>query len=126
MIFSPSAIKKIKAGKKTATTRVSRYWWDHTHHTIAIQPGRGKHGVGYIRLVSEPKDIRTGELEPHTFLHFREEGFKTSRACAIRFLELKLDEVLMNNGVLWYYEFEYVGEEKPETPRRGRPKELPE
>lgn len=126
MIFSPSAIKKIKAGEKTATTRASDYA-AKSKGLIAIQPGYGRKAVGWIRLKKPCQKIfrpLDGDaflrLRQHAQRYYREEGFPSGYELMNRFLELKLDKALKIKGVLYFFEFEYVGEEKPPTPRKRR------
>lgn len=119
MIFSKQSIENIKSGKKTGTTRVTRWWWLKGSTTIAVQPGRGKHGVGSIRLSSVEKVYCEGDETPqarllrHAKRYFVEEGFDNPTELYCRFIELKLDKKLQKHGELLYYEFEYLGAEKP-------------
>jgi hypothetical protein len=75
MIFRPELVDKILAGSKTVTRRRlprsdkprKRY---REGQTYAVQPGRGKHHVGHIRV----SGVRIKPLH-HVKSDFRAEGF---------------------------------------------------
>jgi hypothetical protein len=141
MIFSPSAISLIESGKKTATTRRSKRPW-LIKPIQAIQPGRGKKGVGFIKICSVERITIDPDhsdfaglgaqlrLSKHAEEHYSEEGFDDPGDLYVRFLELKLHKILAKQGVLYYYEFEYVGKSLaiPREPgfRAGSASVLPE
>lgn len=119
MIFSEQSIKNIAAGRKIGTTRVSSYW-GRVKGPIAIQPpkdpgepGRGKKAVGYIGITSVSAIFTDSQLKLHALQVWKDEGFESSQDLYRRFRELKLHKALKKNGVLYYYQFEYLGREKP-------------
>lgn len=58
MIFKPELIEKVLTGEKTVTRRPARtrYCSYRRGNTYAIQSGRGKKGIGYIRIVGTQRE----------------------------------------------------------------------
>lgn len=50
MLFTPENADKVMSGRKTRTTRVSIPPWLEEGKVVAVQPGRGKHGIGHMQI----------------------------------------------------------------------------
>ena len=127
MTFRRDSVKKIKAGRKTATTRVSGQYQEGGEYTINPYPAKNPKArfdpaVGYIQILKRREVPLKGLALPVVFLvaHarqvYREEGFENPRDCYARFKELRLHR----QDTIYYYEFKYLGKDKPPSIRGKR------
>jgi hypothetical protein len=103
MIFHPSLLPKVLDASKTMAFR--RHPKPHkVGSVLAVQPGRGKSGVVFIRIT---KVYRRTARE--AFCFWRKEGFE-SQVAMVKFLQDQLGFRDLEHLYGWQYEFELVKE----------------
>jgi len=114
MIFSPEHIALIEQGIKTETRRIGHpvYKVDRVY---AVQPGRGKHGVGFIRMIHVWQhllllDEDFGGMHSDNALA---EGYFNIPAFLRAFCRINKLQWPPPNVLVTAYRFEYIGKEKP-------------
>lgn len=112
MNFQPELAEKVMAGEKTVTRRVASDnprspWYRHrcalqVGRDYAVCPGRGKHAIGRVRILS----ARVGPLGWLTEAEARAEGFSSAMAFAEAFADI--NGKYRDNTLVWRVEFEVV------------------
>jgi len=128
MLFSSDMIEAILDGRKTRTTRpVTRYsvplpyeyeqaghpkeydWAECRYkdgHTYAVQPGRGKKAVAYIRVLYVVPYASAAAADTADPEHARLEGFDSRKEFLDKWDSLYQDH--RRNGPVWVIDFQLV------------------
>lgn len=126
MTFSRDSVRKIEAGRKTATTRVSGRYRIGGTYTINPYPAKNPKArfdkaVGYIRVIEKMVYSKTEDRERMPASRIAEhywhmEGFGNRTQCYHRLEILGLDKA----NILYVYRFKYVGKTDPRKRERSK------
>jgi hypothetical protein len=104
VIFHPDLVAKVLDGSKTVTRRPARGLCVCTYEvgrTYAVQPGRGKHALGRIRILATTGWERITDI---TDAEAVREGFADAQAFLARWREMYPRPGL--DDLVWRIEFE--------------------
>lgn len=114
MLFTPVNAHKVMAGRKTRTTRLSIPKWLCEGKIVAVQPGRGKKGIGHIEILKVTPQVFWDFI--HWVYQTRDFAFREGKKDAGDFLthlfqlsgKDKTWELINKNPVVYVIDFKVV------------------